>query len=239
MALPTEKRKPTIDLAHMPIMIYGPPKIGKSEFCSQAEDALFIATEAGLENLEVYEKRVQNWEEIVEAYTEIKAGNHKYKTIVLDTIDNAYAFCLEHFCKKHGMDHPSDLGYGKGWALVNGPFKTLLNRFGLLPYGLILVSHGKEREITTRTGPKTKMGPALSGSIADTVAAFVEMILYFTVEETKDAEGNPTTRRVIRTQASELYEAGSRVKIMPDPIDLNFGAFMTALKNLKQQEAKK
>lgn len=239
MPLPTKKTEPQADLKDMPILIYGKPKIGKSTFASQAEDALFLATEAGLNHLSVYEMRITSWEDLVKAYEDVRKGDHRFKTIVIDTIDNAYAFCLEHFCKKYGMDHPSDQAYGKGWALVNGPFKAMLNRFALLPYGFIMISHEREKELTTRTGPAIKITPSLSGSILETVTSFAEMILYFTVEEGIDKEGNPSTRRIIRTRPAKNYEAGKRGEQLPDPLDLDFNAFLSALKPAVKEATKK
>lgn len=41
------------------------------------------------------------------------------KTVVIDTIDNAYKFCTDYIVKKYKIEHELDLGYGKGYALVN------------------------------------------------------------------------------------------------------------------------
>ncbi len=50
------------------------------------------------------------------------------------------------------MEHESDLGYGKGYALVNNEFHRVLTKLAHLPYGLVLISHAQEIEIETRTG---------------------------------------------------------------------------------------
>ena len=52
--LPTQKSPPKTTLTDLTVLIYGPSKIGKSTWCSQADGALFLATEAGLNNLDVY-----------------------------------------------------------------------------------------------------------------------------------------------------------------------------------------
>lgn len=239
MPLPTEKTQPLVQFTQMPILIHGRPKIGKSTFCAQAPNALFISTQSGLNHLSTYSQPVSNWKDIVTVYEELKTGDHKFGPIVIDMVDDAYQLCVEHFCRKHEMDHPSDLDYGKGWAIVNTPFKTMLNRFALLNRGLILECHSKEKDITTRLGKKTKWVPTLPGSIADSIAAFVEMILFFTIEETKDPSGEMKQRRVIRTVASSDYEAGSRVKGLPDPIDLDYNTFIQALdKAIKERKTK-
>jgi hypothetical protein len=49
--LPTAKTQAKPALADMTVLVYGQTKIGKSTFCSQADGALFLATEPGLNAL--------------------------------------------------------------------------------------------------------------------------------------------------------------------------------------------
>ena len=63
--LPTEKSPPKRNLADLTVLAYGPSKIGKSTWCSQAEGAVFLATEAGLNNLEVFQVPITRWEEFL------------------------------------------------------------------------------------------------------------------------------------------------------------------------------
>ena len=120
--LPAEKTPARTDMSDYTVLVHGRPKAGKSEWCSKADRALFIATEAGLNSLSVYQAPVTNWEEFLACCGEIAAGDHRFRTIVIDTADNAYRMCSEYVCAKHKIEHESDLGYGKGFALVNAEF---------------------------------------------------------------------------------------------------------------------
>jgi hypothetical protein len=91
--LPTAKTPPKGDLADLSVLVYGRPKAGKSSFCAQADGALFLATEAGLNHLEAYQVPITCWEELLEACAEIAKGEHDFRTVILDTVDNAYRFC--------------------------------------------------------------------------------------------------------------------------------------------------
>ena len=51
MPLPTAKTPAKRSLSDVSILLYGPSKIGKSTFASQAPNAIFIATEPGLNAL--------------------------------------------------------------------------------------------------------------------------------------------------------------------------------------------
>lgn len=86
--LPTTKTPPKPNLADLTVLTYGPTKIGKSTWCSHAEGALFLSTEPGLNSLEVFQIPVRSWDELLAACGEIAEGNHQFKTVILDTVDN-------------------------------------------------------------------------------------------------------------------------------------------------------
>ncbi len=205
--LPTEKTPPKQDLADLAVLVYGPSKIGKTTWCSQAEGAVFLATEAGLNNLEVFQVPLTRWEEFLLACREIAEGKHSFRTVVIDTVDNAYRMCADYICAKFKIDHESDLGFGKGYALINNEFQRVLTKLSLLPYGLFLVSHSQEREIETRTGKHTRIVPTLPDKARKIVLGMVDLILYCDLEMTAGPDGSVAGRRVMRTKPHVNYEA--------------------------------
>ena len=132
--LPTEKTQPKTDLADFTTLVYGPTKRGKTTWCSHADGAIFLATEPGLNALNVFQVPIRTWEELLAVGNEIAQGDHPFKTPILDTIDNAYRMCADYVCKKFKIEHESDLGYGKGWALINNEFHRVLTKLAFLPY---------------------------------------------------------------------------------------------------------
>jgi len=232
--LPTEKTAVKNSLAALTVLVYGQSKIGKSSFCAQAENALFLATEPGLNALEVYQIPIASWRELLTALAEIKAGDHAYKTIILDTVDNGYRMCSEYICAKNGVEHEADLPYGKGWALVNAEFHRVITRIAFLPCGFYMISHSQEIEVDTRTGKYTKSVPTLPDKARRLVLGMVDMILFCDLT----AENG----RVVRTKPDRHYEAGDRTGRLPETIDLDYAAFLaafngvTAENNNKQQD---
>ncbi len=186
--LPNKTTPQKQNLADLTVLAYGRSKIGKSDWCSHSEGALFLATEPGLNALDVYQVPIQSWSELLAAGSEIAEGKHSFKTIVIDTIDNAYRMCAEHVCAKFKIEHESDLGYGKGWALINNEFHRVLTKLAFLPYGLFLVSHSVEREIETRTGKYTRIVPTLPDKARKIVLGMVDLILYCDLES-RDRRG--------------------------------------------------
>lgn len=224
--LPKTKTKPKEIINGLTALVYGPSKIGKSTWCSQAENALFLATEPGLNALEVFEYPITCWQDLLNAGQLIAEGNHEFKTIIIDTIDNAYRMCTDHICNKFKIKHESDLGYGKGYALINNEFQRVLNKLALLPYGLILISHSQERDIETRTGKYTRIVPTLPEKARKMVTGLVDLILYCDLNITPGEDNAPIYQRVMRTKPSPNYDAGDRTGRLPETIPMDFQSFL-------------
>ena len=228
--LPTSKTQPKPDIADLTVLVYGQTKIGKSTFCADAENALFLATEPGLNALDVYQVPVQSWDDLLNACAEIEKGGHFFKTVIIDTIDNAYKFCTDYIVKKYKIEHESDLGYGKGYALVNNEFQRVLTKMAFLPYGLFLVSHAKEVEVETRTEKYTRIVPTLPDKARKIVLGMVDMVLLCALNASTGDDGEQVICRVIRTKPSLYYEAGDRTGRLPETLDLDFKKFLDAYK---------
>jgi hypothetical protein len=101
-----------------------------------------------------------------------------------------------------------------------------------MPYGLIMISHAKEKEVKTRTGTVAKIAPTLTGGAYDVVANMCDFILYAEAEEVRDEQGSVTDiRRVLHCQPTTWYDAGNRSQfVIPDPLPLDYKAFAAALR---------
>lgn len=228
MLLPTQKTPPKPDLADLTVLVYGATKIGKSTWCSHADRAVFLSTEPGLNSLEVFQVPIRSWDELLAACGEIAEGNHEFRTVILDTVDNAYRMCAEHVCRKFKIEHESDLGYGKGFALTNNEFQRVLNKLAFMPCGLYLISHSQDVEIETRTGKYTKTVPTLPEKARKIVLGLVDMVLYCDIEAVTGPDNKVVGRRVMRTKPSIYYEAGDRTGRLPEVIDLDYAGFVEA-----------
>ena len=237
MSLPTVKTPPKRSLSDVSILLYGPSKIGKSTFASQAPGAIFLATEPGLNALEVYQHPITTWAEFLEACAELAKGEHEFKTVVIDTLDVLYRLCADHICQKRGLEHESDGSHGKVYGLIKNEIYRVLTKLAHLPYGLILISHSQDRDLETRTGTVTRTVPTLSESFRQIVIGLVDLILYCDVQTEQAEDGTRTHRRVVRTKPSPNYDAGDRFGCLPEVMDLNFTTFAKAFENPKTKPA--
>ena len=226
--LPTAKTPPKQSLTDLTVLLYGPAKCGKSSWCSHADAALFLCTEPGLNHLEVFQEPILTWEKLLQVAKELAEGKHAFRTVVIDTVDNAYRMCAEYICQRNKVEHESDLEYGKGYSLVNTEFHRVINKLALLPYGLFLVSHAVEKEVETRTGKHTRTVPTLPDKARKQVLGLVDLILYCDFETGIGSDSKAVHRRVLRTKPSANYEAGDRTGRLPETIDFDYAAFASA-----------
>lgn len=219
--LPTGKRKPQIDLHTLNVLIYGDPGIGKSTTASQAPDVLFFATEDGLKSLEVAEYPCSSWEDVEAGVQELEeqAKDSRWKTIVIDTVDNFYLLAADKICRQNQWDHEADGNMGKGYGMIRALVKRTLNRIsaaramdGSRAYGLWLISHAKDIELDDKS---LKAVPSLTESTRKDAAGYVDLILFMDVEGTEDG-----WRRVLRTKPSRRWIAKDRTGRLPEILTL-------------------
>ena len=228
MKLPTTKQPPKHTLTEFTMLIHGPSKIGKTEWCSKIPDALFLATENGHSHVEAYVLPVRNWEEFLAACAEIAKGGHPFKCVIVDTINNLFDFCNEYVCAKNKVQHESDLAYGKGHSLVRNEFIRALTKLSMLGLGLVLIGHSTEREYETRTGKRIRVVPMLPEKIRQFVVGQVDIIGFCTIETVEGENGRPRLERVMYTKPSADYDAGDRTGRLPPRLPLDFKAFAEA-----------
>lgn len=228
--LPTAKSAPKEKIEDFTILLYGAPKIGKSSFCSKIPSTpLFLATEPGLNSLSVYQQPIPDWETFLKVCGEISKGNHDFKTIVIDTIDNLYKCCVSHVNTSMHVVHEADLPFGKGYSMIRNEFFRALTKLAMLQCGLIMIGHVKQEKVQTRTTEFFKSVPTIPTSVREHLLGWVDIILF--------ADINADGERVLRTKPNEKYIAGDRtislLGEMPDEVPFDFSQYSKAFYNRK------
>lgn len=223
--LPTEIQEPVFDIDHISMVIYGQPKIGKSTFCSRFENALFMATEPGLNYLKTKNVRVNDWAECLELIGLLEQGGHGYKTLIIDTVDRLWAFCTECVRKSRKVESLVDIPYGKGKDLATTAFSDLIARIVRLNMGMVFVSHAQMADVETTNGKVSKFLPTIPDKAREVILPLVDVIGFATSEVSYTAEGERVEKRYLRVAPSSIWEAGDRSGRLKDPMPLNYHIF--------------
>jgi hypothetical protein len=239
MKLPTKKTTPSDDPMKYSMLLYGQEKCGKSTFASNAPGAIFLATEPGLNALSVYQVNIESWQDLLDACKKLATEKHDFKTIIIDTADNAYEFCAAYVSEKEldGKD-PSDFEYGRGWRKVTKEFRRVINKLGHLDYGLILISHSKVETVKSRTGSYDVIMPTLPGGCRKYLIGVMDSTLLAEVTFETGEDGSSVYRRIMHTTASPKHIAGSRIKGLPAEIPLDYNEYIKAFKTATKGETK-
>lgn len=214
--LPTKRTSGKLDVSEIRMLIYGPPKIGKTTLISGFPNALILATEKGYKARQVFKVDIKNWDGFKVAVKEVVKGKHEFKTICIDTTDILWKLCVEHVCNDMGIDHMSDEEWGKGYDAVATEFERELNKLFMSEYGLILVSHTKIQDLNQKFGKLSKVTTTLSNQARRIIIPKVDIIGLMKIVTVKKGDGSYKDRRVISFRATELEESGDRTGRLPE-----------------------
>jgi len=215
MSLPTAISSKVNDLSEKVTGIYGRAGIGKSTLASMWEDVYFTATEAGLFHLsDVKKVNVTSWKQFLEICKEFVAGGHKYKTLAIDTWDNLCDLCRENKCAELNIDDIGDYKKFGAHHLVTQELQRVITKLSLTEYGLILISHYKEEERTSKTKKWNRATISASGKNKDIMLNICDPLLFMDSEMKGDEEVG-----IIRTKPSIYWEAKDKGQVLPDSIE--------------------
>lgn len=126
MILPTEKIKAEIQSPEI-LVLYGPPKIGKTTLLATLDNFLILDLERGSKKIDALKVEIANLKELQEVGTEIVKAKFPYKGIITDTVTE-----LEEWCEWSGTEEYMQSTMGKafnskqGSALPRTEWKSVL-----------------------------------------------------------------------------------------------------------------
>jgi len=113
--------------------VYGQPGVGKTSLASEFPKPVFICTESGTDNLDVFRlPQPQTWSDLLNMVDELLTEKHDFKTLVIDSLDFAEPLSFAEVCKEHNVKSVSDLTYGKGYAAALEKWQFLFKKLSSL-----------------------------------------------------------------------------------------------------------
>ena len=214
------------DLREKYILLAGQPKIGKTEFCSMAPDALILAFEMGTNARPgAMVQPIEKWADfkLVLRQLEKPEVKAKFATICIDTIGIAYDICEKYICAQNGVQKIGDIPYGGGYSALSKELEGSLRKITMLGYGLIMTCHLKES--ADEDGNIVGYKPDLNNRCLKIVNGLVDIIGVITQTWNENGE----SERWIQTRATKTIQAGSRFKYLEPKIKFGYQEFVDAL----------
>jgi hypothetical protein len=217
---PTNSRRP------LGVVLYGPPKVGKTSFASSfPEVGLIDIGEDGLEDLQdagiCTDARIlatpATWEDLNEAIDNV----YGIKTLVLDGLSGVQRLCFEYCCREEYNDNWFEfMSYSKGprttgLAHIGGFIRKLrgIRRSGI---SVICIAHAKEagRE-DPLAGNYGRITANLDKALWDAFEQWAQLILFMRKEPILDKTGRQAKvkdyTRLIYFDGSPAFDAGNRL----------------------------
>lgn len=217
------------DLREKYILLAGQPKIGKTEFCTMAPDALILAFEMGTNARPgAMVQPIEKWSDfkLVLRQLEKPEAKKKFSTICIDTIGVAYDLCEKFICTQNGVQQIGDIPFGNGYTALSKEFEASLRKITMMGYGLIMTCHLKD--VTEEEGKKrvtVGFKPDLNNRCLKIVNGLVDIIGVITQTWNENGE----SERWIQTRATQTIQAGSRFKYLEPKIKFGYKEFVEAL----------
>lgn len=209
-------------------------KIGKTEFCTMAPDALVLAFEIGTNARPgALVQKIDSWStfKLVLRQLESPDAKKKFSTICIDTVGIAWDVCEQFICAQNGKQKIADIPYGAGWSALSKEFESSLRKITMMGYGLIMTCHLKE--IMDDNTKMVYYKPDLKDRCYNIVNGLADIIGVIT--KSWDEKGE--SHRWIQTRATPQVFAGSRYKYLAPRIPFSYQAFTQALSDAIEKEA--
>jgi len=206
-------------------LIYGAAGAGKTVFTGTAKKAIYASAEGGL--LSIADKNphyveVKSLKDLAELYSYLSTEDHKYETIVIDSITEINEIVKMEIEKKVG--HNMQL---QDWGELAKKLRDLFRKFRDLPMNVILVA--QEAYVTDEDKIK-KVVPSLNGKAATEIAYFMDIVGYLNVE-------NDGTRW-IETSTNKKLLTKDRTRKIGNDTPMDFTEWLKRAATIKTGEQK-
>jgi|GEM_PF-84288 len=227
------------------VFLYGVEKIGKSSLVAKFPSPLFLDVEKGTHQLALDRLDIKSADELDKAITDVIRERHVYKTLVIDSADQAEKLMANVVIAENRWRSIEEPGYDKGFTALGGKFQSFLDNLDLVisrEINVVLIGHAHIKRFNP---PETLEGydrwePKLAPKDSEKAKAWADAVLFTTfdtkvIEFDNKPKGIGGRERVIYTVRSAAYDAGNRYG-PPEKIKMNIAALAPLFQATERDE---
>jgi hypothetical protein len=217
------------------LLIYGSEGVGKSSIAANAQSPIFVPTEDGLDQIDCESFPLsKSFDEFISYLKALANEEHKYRTVVVDTIDWLERLIWDLCCQAYGVKsiEKVDGGFGKGyvialtyWRQVIDLLRVLRDQKGMI---IVLLAHAKvENFADPESSPVSRFSPRIHKAAASLVSEWVDAVLLAT-RELGASRGVKGGDRIFRTVGSPSCVAKNRYSL-PEILPFDWNTLIQAM----------
>lgn len=197
------------------LLLYGPPKTGKTTIVSKLPNHLLIDLEEGSDYVSACKVKCPDLGTLDTIVEKINEAKNPYKFVIIDTIDKVEEWCERDATKKYratlqGKNLPPsqsvlNLPNGGGYLWLRQSFISYFNKLSMLARHVILVGHIRDKMIESSGKEVSAKDLDLTGKIKSIACSKADAICYFNRLPNDKAGGVFLT-----FETSETVNCGSR-----------------------------
>lgn len=209
------------------VVIYGPPKIGKSTLAANSPNPIGIITEEGLDAIDVAAfPLAKSWADVCSALDTLTNEPHDFQTAFVDSLDWLEPLILGKVCVDHKVKNIEDIGYGKGYIMADDLWRDFFSRLDALRdkrgMSVICIAHEQVNKVRNPTLPEdydayslklNKRATAIINEWADVIGFAAHEVMTRQVDsgfQNKETKAISTGKRMLHVNPHPAYVAGNR-----------------------------
>lgn len=247
-----QKHEVSIKLEDYLHLIIGDKKIGKSTLVADIAEELYGGTEnllmLSLRNEKAYEaingavyEEPQTWVELMDIVKEFVAGEHKFKMLSIDTIDELIEMATAEVIRLHTVQYKevpksfnsSHGSYGEPRKQLQKLINELLDTIKDSGYGCYFIGHNKVRTRKSKIDDSeySVVSSNLSEDYFNAIAYKCPIICNIVSEVEKEGNALNSKTRYMHFRDDAFIEAGSRFSELPKKIPYGATEYIKAVKD--------
>jgi ABC-type dipeptide/oligopeptide/nickel transport system ATPase subunit len=170
---------------------------------------------------------INSWDELSAAFDYLEAGNHPYKTVVVDTLTQAHDIAMEKVLMDAGLK-PNAQPYQQHWGMSGKLVKQLVLELRKLPINRIFIAQERTNNVDSTAAAEQlipEVGADLPPGVNRIICAAMDFIghVYIDEQPVKQANGQvrPEIQHRLRLAEHRNYTAKVR-----KPKDVKIPAFI-------------